>query len=281
MLVSSLADVLHVLVSEVLDIANSNAGVAVIGGFIGAWAGVWVSQRITQRNKRREQLFTEMRNVNASIMLSWQLCNSLIVFKRQNVTPLKHKYQSDLISFAQWQQHSTMLARGVQSTFVVEPLFITLPPPVEPSATLNDIVYQRISMVGRGFVALGELDKWVRLLGESINMQRVLVERALSSRIGQQNNGAFYLGAPHVDGSRDTSYRDCLESIFEYTDHSIFFAAILCEELVRYGEGVRRELHTVFGEPLPNLHIVDLSGARSAGLLPSDDKYSAWLHGFF
>jgi hypothetical protein len=65
---------------------------AIAGSMAGAFWGAYGGQRIVERGKQREELLTEIRNTNATIMVAVGICNSFLGIKRQNVKPLKDLY---------------------------------------------------------------------------------------------------------------------------------------------------------------------------------------------
>ena len=58
--------------------------------------GAWAAQRIAERAKSKDEILKEIRATNASIILAFWICNTLILAKRQVVQPMKTRFEQDL-----------------------------------------------------------------------------------------------------------------------------------------------------------------------------------------
>ncbi len=64
------------------------------------------------------------------------------------------------------------------------------------------------------------------------------------------------------------------------TDDVIFFSHLLCKDLTIHGNKVLDKYKSQFKGTLENIHAIELSHEKTAGLIPSDEQYSDWLSGF-
>src|SRR5271166_3728954 len=76
---------------------NSVFFTSIAGAFAGALGGAWAAQRIAERVKSKDELIKEFRATNASILLAFGICNTLIVAKRQVTLPMKSRFDQDLV----------------------------------------------------------------------------------------------------------------------------------------------------------------------------------------
>jgi hypothetical protein len=91
---------------------------AIVGSMAGAGAGAYGAQWIVARGKQRDELLTEIRNTNATIMVAVGICNTFLGIKRQNVKPLKDFYDAQR---AAYHEHA-------KTDFVADLRSLYLPP---------------------------------------------------------------------------------------------------------------------------------------------------------
>ena len=91
-----------------LRLLNSVFFISVTGAFAGALGGAWAAQRIAERARSKDELLKELRATNASILLSFGICNTLIITKRQVTMPMKSRFDQDLVKIDEvvrnWQR---------------------------------------------------------------------------------------------------------------------------------------------------------------------------------
>ena len=84
---------LHWIASGGWDFLNTPFGLTLTGTSVAAFAGVYGAHIILDRKKRKENLLRELRITNASIMVSFEICNSFLSFKKQQVKELGINYE--------------------------------------------------------------------------------------------------------------------------------------------------------------------------------------------
>lgn len=85
-----MSDIALEILQKAAAFLNSNFTAALAGAFGGALA----AQRIGDRSKQRDALLQEIRSTNAAIMVTFTICNTGIVFKKQHVKDIYETYIS-------------------------------------------------------------------------------------------------------------------------------------------------------------------------------------------
>jgi hypothetical protein len=64
------------------------------------------------------------------------------------------------------------------------------------------------------------------------------------------------------------------------TDDVIFFSHLLCKDLATHGNRVLEKFKSQFKGVPEQIHAIELSPEKTAGLMPPEEQYSEWLSGF-
>ena len=91
---------------------------------------------------------------------------------------------------------------------------------------------------------------------------------------------ALYFGLPYAGGPVSTEYPDAMEGLKNLTDDVIFFSHLLCKNLEAHGNKVLYKLRSKFKGVVDQIHAIELSPDRTAGLIPPLEQYSEWISGF-
>lgn len=252
---------------------------ATIGALAGAWFGAWAAQRIAAKNKLREDMQKEIRDTNVAIVLALGVVNSGAMLKRQQVRPLVISYESDC-ALCQKIMGKAPSERQVGERPKFSLLEIhEIAPPVH---RLEDLVHRHLTTIGRALDSATQLSDSVANLNAALRHRNSLIEKFKRDDFpkGAQKEH-FYFGLPYDNGQTNTEYGDTISGIGCYTDDVIFFASKLCEDLGGHGESLLRIYRRLkLGGVAPSINQVDLSAAKSAGLIPDDIDYEAWTSGF-
>jgi hypothetical protein len=89
-----------------------------------------------------------------------------------------------------------------------------------------------------------------------------------------------YFGFRNANGVAGERFLVSIEAIYNQTDDCIFFSRILADDLLTYGNGLRRKNAWKYSLGVPKLKGADWVKSDKDGLLPSKDSYSSWLGGF-
>ena len=80
------------------DFFNSVFFTAIAGFLAGAFAGALGAQRMADKTRNREELLKEIRATNASVMVSFGICNSLLSAKKQHIKSIKETFDQHKIA---------------------------------------------------------------------------------------------------------------------------------------------------------------------------------------
>lgn len=260
-------------------VLNSSFSTALFGACAGAFAGAYVSQRIIERGKRKNDLRGELRSTNAAIMVAATICNSYLGFKKQFARPLLQNFEQSkqaLLAYAELRKAGR--ADVPQHHFQAELHDFSLP--LVPVETLKDLVYTKLSLVGRPLSAVAHVEQSVTGLISVMDKRRQFAERVQSGAVPDQQLPNYYFGLPLPSGHRDETYPDLVSAIDSYANDIIAFSHYLCDDLIAHGNRVRAAYVKDYGTKIPKVTTIDFSGPRASGLFPPDDEYAAWSAGF-
>ena len=259
---------------------NSNFTIALVGGCTGAVGGALGAQHIAERAKRREDLLKELRNTNAAIMVSFSICNAALALKKQHVLPLKELFQKDKAALLEFKEKRKKgeIPKDVEHRIGAD--LRTFPGLVVPIETLKSLVYERISAYGRPLALVSVLEQSLVGLAEAVRRRDEMVHRFVSRSIPPEHFAQFYFGLPLPSGDTNQEYSDLVEGIYSYVDDVAFFSSLLCEDLIKHGEAVRKPLVGKSEKNIPKVSTADFGTPKAKGLIPKEDQYADWISAF-
>lgn len=272
-------DYLLLALKTTWEYLNSAFVIAFVGGLAGALGGALGAQHIIERSGRRAELLRELRNTNAATMVGFSIVNAALALKNQHVQPMYEKFQSDKAALAKLEadRAAGQLVPGTQFPFVAD--LRSFPAPIVPIETLKALVFDKISAQGRALALVSVIEQSLVGLHNTIGHRDAMCRRFQSGAIPNQQIPHYYFGLPLPSGTNQ-EYPDLVETIHEYLDDLVFFAALLCEDLNSHGKAVRKAFFETFGKEAPKAAAADFSGPRKSGLLPPDKNYADWLKAF-
>lgn len=256
------------------DILNA-WGAAVIGGFFGSAGGAWGAQRIAEKSAKRKDAIAELRNVNAALQLAFSICNTALAYRKQFSKPLMEKIKQDREDFE--VVRTIKLRQGDE--FYLQMDLRKFQPPVIPINSLRDIVYSKISAVGKMLSATAEIESAHSGLIEANRQRDAFIDQAT----GGGTDPFVYLGFRNNGGILDERYYTWVCGLDQYASDIAFFSLVACRDLETYGDIVRKKLVALHGgrdEGIPRVSAIDFSGAEASGLLPAEKDYEKWTRGF-
>ncbi len=156
-----------------------------------------------------------------------------------------------------------------------------MPAVSQPLPVLKDIVFGRLSTVGRPLNLVSSIGEVVENLNTTISQRNELIEMF---KAGKYPPGAniedMYLALPYGGGHVNQQYPDLVGAISSYTDDAIFLSHLLCKDLREYGNEVAATFKKSFKHPVPRVTEVDFKQAEAGGMLPNADKYKTWFTAF-
>lgn len=240
---------------------------------IGLFVGAWITSRANRKRLARE----ELNAVTAAIALSFSICNRFLGMKRQFVRPWHEEYEALQRRHSALQDTKLILPSG--TTFKFQANLQTISPTKTPIDALEKILFERVSMRGRGIVAAADLSGAIDGLKQSIEARNQLTQEF--KELTEEKVPSLYLGLPDDRGHIDSRFKDNLAALVAQTDDCIFFSKTLGEDLVKYGKGLRRkQAQRLQSLGLPKMQSTDWTMAEKAKLLPAEDMFTDWLRGF-
>lgn len=273
-------NIISSLLGHAWGLLNSTFAIAFIGGLTGAFGGALGAQHIAERSKRREELLKELRNTNAAIMVAFSICNGALALKKQHVQPMYEQFGKDKDALRAFKAQRAAAQGQGNAPFRFVADMRTFPAPVVPIATLEQLVFEKISAYGRPLALVSVLNQSLVGLRDGIAKRDLFIHKIASGAIPAEQVPQYYFGMPLPTGDINQEHPDLVEAIHSYVNDVGFFSALLCSDLVKHGETVRTAFTKKFGKGAPEVSSADFSAPRAKGLLPSDDQYADWLKGF-
>lgn len=249
--------------------------IASVGSFAGAFAGALGAQRIAERSKGRDDLRREIRNVNAAIMVAFDVCNTLLSVKKQYVKDLRDTYDAhkrEFIAHCEKRQQQEPLA-----PFEIRANLMTLSLPPMPIDVLQTLIFERLFIGGRPLVLTTALDRTVDGLTASFEARNRFIESFKQNPPNTNRLITLYFGLP-FEGGVNTDYPSFVEAIYSQTDDGIYYSKRLADDLVEYGEKCADTFKERFGLGAPNINKPVWKDAGD--LMPEEDAYADWARIF-
>lgn len=263
-------------------ISNSAFTTSLVGALAGAYAGAYAAQKIAERSKERAEFQAQIRNTNAAITLSFIVCNAAISLKRQQTKGLCDAYfkkKAELESFSEKRKAGEIFP-GIPFEFQAD--LRSIPFPAVPIDALRSLVYEKLSVSARPLALVATLAGALSSLADTIANRNGLIAsfKELSPQVREAALPALYFGRPYGEGHVSTEYLDTMTGLQNLTDDVIFFSHLLCKDLATHGNKVLDKFKSQFKGVLEQIHAIELSPEKTAGLMPPDEQYSEWLSGF-
>lgn len=253
---------------------NSAFFTSFIGALAGAWAGAYAAQKIAERVKTEELLSNQMRDINAALMASFDICNAMIAFKRQFLAPLRDAYlkaQAD---------HEAHVKSQSTAPFRLLFNFNTSPIPEMPVDRLSIFLSDKLVIVGRAASALNSLKAALVLLQQAVAIRHSLADAARTMTPEERRLlPAKYLGFKQGP-FQDTSYADAMEAQWVSTQSLIFFSHLIIRDL----REVAQDLLKKNARAARRLGLTEVKPSFDEAIknqwIPPDAEFEGWLRGF-
>jgi hypothetical protein len=239
---------------------------AAFGASVGAWA--------TTRRETKRAIVAELNSVRAARMLTFSVCNRCIAIKRQHIRPI---YQDHAAAYEKYQEDR----RGGEREPGIKADLRSLTPVHLPMQALERQLFEKISIGGRAIAAAAELIGIVEGLNAAIRTRNELV--AELKQLSPLSPGVLaerYFGLRTDASVRDERIPSNIAALYAQTDDCIFFSRILADDLMQYGERLRRRYAWRFRLNIPKAEPANWTFAEEEGLLPKQADYVNWLRGF-
>jgi hypothetical protein len=257
---------------------NSAFVTAAIGSLAGAFAGAYGGYMIVERGKIREAMLKEIRNTNASNMVSFGICNSLLSTKQQIVKPLKEKYVSQRAEFLEYKRKRDTGEVGKDATFELQMDFQTFTLPPLAIDILQTQAFEKLSLVARPLLLVTSLRQALHSLEQALTTRNALIASyKANSPVSPNVLIPLYFGLPDGQGRANQDYRTSIEAIFSLTDSAIFFSCLLCKDLTEHGEHIAATFKKKFRSGAPSIARPEFAKAKAANLMPAAESFADWI----
>lgn len=258
------------IAGRVWSLASSTTFVAILSTFIAAFAGTWGAQAIAERGVQRKQLLDEIRGINMALGLAFNIANTFLVVKKEQILPLCTKYKQQRREKA---EHDEARSAARIDPFRYAPDLRTLSAPFTPIQELTRVLLDRVGTC-RAQILLAPLFQNIDGLAYAMDSRnswisefRLLLERP------DNRKSDWYFGVRSTDGMLDTRYPSMIEALEAETDGCIGFALELSKSLREYGEKLKKKNPRF---TLPTIGEAFFDKAEEAGLIPDMKTYSEW-----
>lgn len=241
----------------------------------GAIGGAYGAQIIAEKAKSKEELVKEIRNTNASLALTFSICNSLFSLKGQHVQRMRETHAEQRAGFL---DHIARRQRGEnvpEFRFLADWQALSLP--YLPVEILQKQLFEKLSVRGRALNLITSLTQSLGTLQETFEKRNELIRSYQARNLSQQDLPILYFGLPYNGGHVNNEYPSTLDILFSVTNDSIFFSHLLGKDLIKHGRRLVRRFEIKYGKDAPRIDKADFSIAIARGLMPPSDDYRDWL----
>jgi len=275
-IIDSLESAADYAIEFVTAISETSLTTIVISTFAAAFAGALGAQWIAEKTRKKNESLSEIRNTNATIMISFNIANLCITLKKDHVKSLKENFDNELARLLEFKE---MRDRGLlqqDETFQYVADLKFLPLLDTPIDLLERQVFEKVPAQGRILSVAMTLVRTLQSLNKSLKDRNELIDYYQNNSMNNTEQVEFYFGLKGASNKLDRRYADTLETIYNYNDDCIFFAKILSEDLYKLGT----QLSETYGDKNIKIHKSDFGKAEELGLMPSDSNYSDWYSMF-
>lgn len=256
---------------------NSAFAISFVGALAGAAAGGLAAQRVIEKYKLRDELLKEIRNTHAAMMVSFTMCNTSLLLKKQLVQPMYDSFCKARTDFLKYRSERESGQRQGNAQYRFEMDLQEYMAPALPSETLKKLVFDRVNAFGRPLTLVAQIDNASTGLAAAVAKRARLIEEFKTSTLESDSLALTYFGEKLPTGHTHREYADIVEVIHSYTNDLIFFSGLLTTDLATHGKARRDAFAKKFGEGAPSIDPPDFSGPKQSGLYPPDSDYSALL----
>lgn len=264
-------------IDQTAAIITTDTFVVLTGTLVAAFAGAYGAQYLAEKNKAQEELVSEIRNVNAAINLSYNICNTMYGFKEQQTKVLRDSFYKKKESLKKSLKAHREGRLPENYVFRFDADYKILTAPSLPISRLVTIVFDKINATGKILGTVNILEQVIHTLNDVIlrhnEMPEIIKQNAQDDT---ERMAHYYFGLETDNGDQDSRYSQCVDAAYGYTDDIIFYCAELCKDLNAYGNKIllKNKIKDIEINN-PNFEI-----ARSLGLEPDRKNYEQWLGSF-
>jgi len=266
-------------VSDFRSQAQGFFGLNILGTLLTAVFGAIVGSWVASRRETKRTVIAELNTISAARALCVSICNKFVNLKDQHILPLHRDYHMD-------RELVIATLDAAKSGLTVNPIEVpyslqTLTPIWLPVNTLERLVFEKISIRGRGLVAAVEVISCIDTLEKSINYRNELIAEFKKEPMSDRQKMERYFGllVPGIE-IVDERFASIVPALYNQIDDCIFFSLILADDLFEHGTSLRKRFAWRYRLPVPKLVRDDWTPAETRGLIPNRNRYANWLQAF-
>lgn len=212
------------------------------------------------------------------MMVSFTVCNTLLLFKKQLVQPMFDSFCKARTDFLRYRSERQSGQRQGNAQYLFQMDMQEYMAPALPTETLKTLVFDRVNAFGRPLTLVAQIENATAGLAAAIAKRARLIEGFKASPLEPDLLALTYFGEKLPTGHTHREYADIVEIIHSYTNDLIFFSGLLTTDLATHGNARRDAFAKKFGKGAPSIDPPDFSGPKQSGLYPPDSDYSALLN---
>lgn len=257
---------------------NSAFALSFIGALAGAAAGGLAAQRVIEKSKLREESLKEIRNTHSAVMVSFAICNTALMLKKQLVQPMFDRFSEAHTGFIKYKEERASGKRQGSAPYHFLLDMQEYMSPALATETLKSLVFDKVNAYGRPLMLVAQIENASHGLTGSIEKRARLIEDFKTTARDPEVLALQYFGEKMPTGQTHREYADIVEVIHSYTNDLIFFSGLLASDLAAHGKFSGEAFLRKFGKGAPAIELPDFSGPKQSGLYPPDSDYSALLN---
>lgn len=261
-----------------LDMLNSDEAItALISGAMGAFFGALGAQIIALFFERINRVRRDLSYIAAAHTLTANYIINYIRIKSQLSKPLVENYFSERDKIEKLIKDARSRKCRGAIKFVAD--LQKIDPPHFNITQLQDIVYGNLTLTGRAAVSFFEMTEAHYRFCAVLSDRNNLISEWHKENIRKRDDFIDIYFGFEANGNRDEVYKNNIEGIGSYIDDFLFFSCLFERHLVEL-DRLRRRWWKFFLIGAPRISVLNLDKPRELSLIPSDEKYRAWLDGF-
>lgn len=259
-------------ISQLAEYLNSNFITAIVGSLAGAFFGAWGAQKIAENAKRKDELIEEIRNVNMALATSFYIWNMFLNLQSQFLKQMCDEYEERRQSWIQ-SNNNQDIPMGFDFR-IVAPMDL-------PIALLQTQVFEKLSMKSRAHGAMLTLKESIVGLNIAFEHRTELIHK-LRQFTESDKARIFhtYFGTKESNGHYDESFPDVMAALQNHIAGGIFFSAMLCKDLKKYGDEVFLKYSTSYPKDAANISVAHVDLSAGDDFMPDESDFAEWLKVF-
>jgi hypothetical protein len=249
------------------QVLNTNFSAAMFGALFGAVG----AQLLGTRAERRKRIVEEIRSTNAAINVAFAITTTYCSLKEQHVRGMKGRFDAQRKAHDEFRSARNAGQIPKDQFFDLQVDFESIAPIGVPIATLRDLLFEKLTLIGRPLLFGVFLSQSIDDLNAATLLRNEII--ADCNKSPPDDLISLYFGLKAKAGRVDRRYAASLEGMHDKTNDAIFLGVLLVEDLEEHG----KQLVAALGKNAPQITTIDFTKAREKGLIPDAANYTDWM----